>query len=75
MNPHRTNDPALRAEHIAKQAGQEAFANAIDQLNAIAHYGASPVMLDPNPMQAYFQAYDQAIIEIAGNTNSQHKGE
>lgn len=24
MNPHRTNDPALRAEHIARQAAKHA---------------------------------------------------
>ena len=53
MNPHRTNDPARRAEHIARQAAKHARW----------------------PMEVHIQVYDQAIIEIAGNTNNQHKGE
>ena len=53
MNPHRTNDPALRAEHIARQAAKHARWS----------------------IEVHVQVYNQAIIEIAGNTNNQHKGE
>ena len=53
MNPHRTNDPALRAEHIARQAAKHARWS----------------------LEVCVQVYDQAIIEIAGNANNQHKEE
>ena len=53
MNPHRTNDPALRAEHIARQAAKH----------------------ERWSIEVHVQVYNQAIIEIAGNTSSQHKGE
>lgn len=53
MNPHRTNDPALRAEHIARKAAKHARWS----------------------IEVHVQVYNQAIIEIAGNTNTKGNDE
>ena len=67
MNPHRTNDPALRAEHIARQAGKQAYCTFMRELHISG-------LRTEDPMQVHIDTYDQSIIELAGNTNNQHKG-
>ena len=67
MNPHRTNDPARRAEHIARQAGNQAYYTFMRELHTSG-------LRTEDPLQVHIDTYNQAIIELAGNTNNQLKG-